>query len=148
MSKVKLKTIFLLSLIGVLFAAAVTLRQQLAPATEPGVFSCVGLSIFGLSPCPYGLAFFMILTGLSGGMLYWHKSWLLGLKIVSVGGVLFSGWVVWRELCLPALQQGPTYWETFSLARVPACAWGFLVFAAIMVLTLSEKQLPKTASVT
>ena len=38
-------------------------------------------------------------------------------------GVGFSGWVVWRELCLPLIQGGPVFGESFSLARVPACAW-------------------------
>lgn len=131
-------SIFILSVIGTLFAGSVTLRQYIAPATEPGIFSCVGFQIFGFSPCPYGLALFFILALLSG----WHlRVFVTHLKLVwplrffGIVGVIFSGWVGWRELVAPALALGPTYWEIFSIARVPACVWGFFVFLAVTVLT-------------
>ena len=142
MKRAYLITVLILSILGTLFAASVTLRQAIAPATEPGLFSCVGLSILGLSPCPYGLGLFSILTLLSAFMLYRQAVWLLWLRLTAVIGVGFSGWVVWRELCLPAIQLGPVFWETFSLARVPACAWGFLVFLAVALLVF----LPRTRS--
>jgi len=145
MNTARLRIIFILSTIGTLFAGTVTTKQIVAPATEPGLLSCVGLSILGLSPCPYGLALFIILAVLSGLMLYRQMKLTLWLKLSSIIGVVFSGWVVWRELCLPAIQKGPLFWETFSLARVPACAWGFLVFLAVLWLCFNLKR-PSVAS--
>jgi len=49
--------------------------------------------------------------------------------------VAFSGWVGWRELVNPALTLGQAYWQTFSLAHVPACVWGFFVFLAVAILS-------------
>lgn len=135
----KLRLIFILALAGTAFATVVSLRQWLAPTTEPGILSCVGLSILGLSPCPYGLGLFLLLTIISGLMIYQHKNWLKFLRLTAVAGVIFSGWVVWRELCLPAIQAGPVFWENFSLLNIPACAWGFLVFVSILILAYQLK---------
>lgn len=143
MNDKKLKLIFILSLLGVAFATTVTLRQFIAPTNEPGLLSCVGLSILGLSPCPYGLTLFAILAFVSCLMIYKGKDLLIWLKIFSLIGVIFSGWVVWREICLPAIQKGPVFWETFSLARVPACAWGFIVFLIVLILVLLLKSTAK-----
>ena len=140
----KLKVIFILAIVGAIFAGAVTARQLIAPATEPGIFSCVGLSIFGLSPCPYGLTLFLLLSVISGLMVWRQLSWHRWLQLVAAVGVGFSGWVVWRELCLPLIQGGPVFWESFSLARVPACAWGFIVFLVIFIITLTLRQPTKT----
>jgi len=132
---------FGLSILGTLFAVSVTARQYLAPTNEPGIFSCVGLKIFGLSPCPYGLAFFLLLAILSGSLL----TKPLTLKAVrwfqaaAVAGTIYAGWIVYRELVAPALALGSAWWDTFQLARVPACAWGFLVFIAVLVLALNLK---------
>ncbi|MBI5465800.1 MAG: hypothetical protein HY974_00755 [Candidatus Kerfeldbacteria bacterium] len=138
-----LKATFILSIIGTLFAGTVTLRQYLAPATEPGIFSCVGFKVLGLSPCPYGLTFFLILAVLSGLMFYQGQKYfaklLWPLRLVAWGGVIFSGWVGWRELVSPALTFGQTYWQTFALARVPACVWGLVVFLAVAILSLLLK---------
>lgn len=133
-----IKTIFSLSVLGTLFALTVTLRQAIAPTGEPGLLSCAGLSIWGLSPCPYGLALFTLAALLSGFSLFKTQrsaQLLWPLRLTATAGVLFSGWVAWRELCVPALALGRVYWETFSLARVPACVWGFFVFAAICSLS-------------
>ncbi len=141
-----LRAIVILSFVGVLFAGSVTLRQYVSPASEPGLFSCVGLSIFGLSPCPYGLALFVLLLIISGLMLLGKTAPQKGLpwlRLAGLGGVAFSGWVAWRELCAPALALGASYWDTFSAARVPACVWGFLVF--LMVAVLSFVYRPKAA---
>lgn len=127
-----------LSLLGTAFAGAVTLRQYIAPTNVPGVFSCVGLKLWGLSPCPYGLAIFFVLAVISwtswrGRHGLTRSAWW-GLRIMSLVGVLFSGWVVWRELAAPALALGSYYWQTFQVARVPACAWGFVVFVMVAIL--------------
>jgi hypothetical protein len=137
-----IRAVFILSLAGTLFAGSVTARQYISPAGEPGLFSCVGLSIFGLSPCPYGLALFISILVVSSLMLWTNLSFnrLLGwLRLVTTAGVLFSGWVAWRELCAPALAMGAAYWETFSLARVPACVWGFFIFLVVAVLAWVAK---------
>jgi hypothetical protein len=148
MNTTKLKLIFILSVAGSLFAATVTARQFLAPTGQPGILSCVGLSIFGLTPCPYGLTLFLLLTIFSGLILYRRLKLWLSLKLISLVGVLFSGWVVWREICLPAIQLGPVFWEQFAVSRIPACAWGFLVFLAIFILLLSTKpNLPSSSKV-
>ncbi len=136
-----LKIIFYLSVTGVIFAAIVTIRQIIAPATEPGIFSCVGLSILGLTPCPYGLTLFILLAILSGLMLKKQTKLLIWLKLTAVIGVIFSGWVSWRELCLPAIQKGPVFWETFALTRVSSCVWGFLIFLVIMLLAMYLKPM-------
>lgn len=143
-----LRAITILSFVGVLFAGSVTLRQYISPATEPGIFSCVGFKVLGLSPCPYGLALFVLLFLISALMLFNRLSEqkaLPWLRLTGVGGVAFSGWVVWRELGAPALALGASYWDTFSFARVPACAWGFLVFLAVGILVFvyrAKRQLP------
>ncbi|MFZ5391422.1 MAG: hypothetical protein ACOZAJ_04080 [Patescibacteria group bacterium] len=136
----KLKSIFILSLIGTLFALTVTIKQYIAPATEPGLFSCVGLTILGLSPCPFGLALFALL--LLSSLMAWRglTNWFsntLTIKILAWAGTLFAGWVGWREIGLPMLIRGfNDYWATFSLAAVPACVWGFFVFLAAAVISL------------
>ncbi len=142
------RALFTLSLVGLLFAGFVTTKQLIAPSSTPGVFSCVGLSIFGLSPCPYGLGLFAGLTVLTA-LVLWHTETVAlvwSLRAVAMVGLAFSGWVVWREVCAPALARGPAYWASFSLARVPACAWGFLVFLAIGLLTWRLQPPPKPAS--
>lgn len=135
-----LKIILVLSAIGTVFATSVTIKQFVAPATEPGIFSCVGLSIWGLSPCPYGLAIFTLLTLTSIYLIYKPNGPLCLLRFFSVLGVVFSGWVVWRELCLPAIELGRDFWETFSIARVPACAWGFVFFLAVFIIQWFVKK--------
>lgn len=142
----KLKIIFCLAIVGTIFASLVTARQFISPATEPGVFSCVGLSIYGLSPCPYGLTIYIFITLISGLILYKQKELINWLRLISFGGVIFSGWVAWREICLPALQKGPLFWETFSIARVPACVWGFFVFVIIFILSLQLKSTKPTVA--
>lgn len=135
-----LKAIFYLSLLGTLFALTVTLRQYVAPTDQPGILSCVGLKIWGLSPCPYGLTLFFLLWLTAGLMLkrLWRgKLALISLRLLAVGGVLFSGWVAWRELGLPLVAKGSYFWETFSLAAIPACVWGLAVFLAIAILAFS-----------
>lgn len=138
-----LRTLVILATIGTLFAGSVTARQYIRPTDVPGIFSCVGLSIWGLSPCPYGLALFMLIlivaVILLTGKIEIQKG-LPYLRISTVGGVLFSGWVVWRELGVPALTLGAYYWQTFSVARVPACAWGFIVFLAVAILSFVLKS--------
>src|SRR5437870_5545815 len=97
------RALFILSLIGLLFAGFVTTKQFLAPSGVPGVFSCVGLSIFGLTPCPYGVGLFAALTALSA-LALWRRSTsalVWALRLVALLGVAFSGWVVWREICAP-----------------------------------------------
>jgi hypothetical protein len=139
------RILFSLSLLGFLFAGAVTTRQFVSPATTPGVFSCVGLSIFGFSPCPYGVAIFGTLALVAATMLWGMptstKVWVF--RGVSLLGVAFSGWVVWREICVPALARGVSYWSTFSVARVPACAWGFLLFVAVAALAWRKTLRPQ-----
>ncbi len=142
----KIKSLIILSLVGTLFALTVTLRQYISPATEPGFFSCVGLKILGLSPCPYGLAIFALL--LLSSLLAWQNfnNWLSSnwsIKILAWAGTLFAGWVGWREIGLPMMIRGfSDWWQTFSLATVPACVWGFFVFlaAAIISLSLPDKK--------
>ncbi len=128
-----------LSTVGTFFAGTVTLRTLIAPASQPGLFSCVGLKVLGLSPCPFGLGLFALLAAYSWylvkGTLGTRS--LLTLRLIAAAGLTFSGWVAWRELFLPALTLGSRYWETFQLARVPACVWGFLVFLASFALTLN-----------
>lgn len=142
----KLKIIFSLAIVGFIFATSVTIRQFIAPATQPGIFSCVGLSIFGLTPCPYGVAIFFLIA-LSSGLLLFNKIInLFSLRLFSFVGVIFSGWVVWREICLPALQLGPVFWETFSISRVPACAWGFIIYVVIFILQFSLHQASSSAT--
>lgn len=124
-----------LGALGTLFAGGVTLRSYIAPATEPGIFSCVGFKVFGYSPCPYGLTLFFLITLLAA--LMWkipnlYPRLRTPLLVLAIVGVLFSGWVAWREIGLPAVTLGNVFWQSFSLAKVPACAWGFVVF----VLTL------------
>lgn len=146
-----LLAIFYLSTLGTLFAASVTVRQAVAPATQPGFFSCVGLSVFGLSPCPYGLGIFALLALMSGFVVWGSLSLsraIWPLRAVGLVGVVFSGWVVWREVCLPAITLGQLFWERFSLARVPACAWGFLVFIAVFVLSLRLRREPPSGLAT
>lgn len=148
----KLVYIFWLSLVGTLFAGSVTLRQYIAPTNIPGVFSCVGLKLWGLSPCPYGLAIFLVLA-LVSWRAWRGKSGLTNtlfvlLRLFSLIGVLFSGWVVWRELLAPAVTLGSAYWDTFSVARVPACAWGFVVFVAVAVLCWLMPSTSKTTEPT
>jgi|GEM_PF-2509042 hypothetical protein len=140
-----LKSTFILSVIGTLFAGSVTLRAYISPATEPGIFSCVGFKIFGWSPCPYGLAIFLALAIISGLMFYrpqiYYFKFLALLKGLALIGVAFSGWVGWRELVNPALTLGQSYWESFSIGQVPACVWGFLVFLAVGILSWRLKPM-------
>ncbi len=138
-----LKTIFYLSLLGTVFANAVTIRGLIAPATTPGIFSCVGLKILGWSPCPYGLTLFtllLIISGLiiSGRLLLSTYYWLL--LGVAWLGVAFSAWVGYRELILPGLARGIEYWQNFNPWLVPACVWGFLVFLIVAILTTLIKS--------
>ncbi|MBU1039265.1 hypothetical protein KKC17_03545 [Patescibacteria group bacterium] len=139
-----LKSISCLSCLGTLFALTVTLRQYIAPANEPGIFSCVGLKIFGLSPCPFGLGFFALLLLSSLLALRQKSNWFSSPKTIRFfawAGTLFSGWVAWREIGLPILIRGlSNYWQTFSLAQVPACVWGFFVFLAVAILSLYYKN--------
>lgn len=142
----KIKSVFILSVIGILFAGGVMLRGYLAPTTEPGIFSCVGFTILGYSPCPFGLAFFLLIAITSGLMLLniFFQRWLLcATKIFSIGGIIFSGWVGWRELGLPLLIKGSYFWDTFSVATIPACVWGFLVFLAVGIIIIGVKPEPK-----
>jgi len=141
-----LKTIFILSVIGTLFALTVTLRQYLAPTNEPGLLSCVGLKIFGLSPCPYGLTFFILLTLSSRAALLGSTKWFsqpLSLRLLALAGATLAGWVGWREIGLPWLLRGQDFLLTFSLAKVTACVWGFFVFLAVAILSLSWRSKPK-----
>lgn len=137
-----IKPIFYLSCLGTLFALVVTLRQYIAPASQPGIFSCVGFKIWGLSPCPYGLTLFALLFIISGLIISQRlvSSWAgCILRFLAWGGVIFSGWVGWREIGLPLMAKGGYFWETFSLATVPACVWGFFVFLAVAILTCFYK---------
>lgn len=142
----KIKSVFILSVIGALFAGSVMLRGYLAPTNEPGIFSCVGFTIFGYSPCPYGLAFFFLMSITSGLILlniFYHRWLLIATKILSLGGILFSGWVAWRELGLPMITKGSYFWDAFSVGSIPACVWGFIVFMAIGIIIIRVRPEPK-----
>ncbi len=138
----KINLVFILSVIGTLFAGSVMLRGYFAPTTEPGIFSCVGFTVLGYSPCPFGLGFFLLMSITSGLILlniFYHRWLLLATKLLSLGGILFSGWVAWRELGLPMIIKGAYFWETFRIATVPACVWGFLVFLAVGIIIVGIK---------
>ena len=144
----QLKAIFYLSVLGTAFASIVTWRSVIAPSSTHGIFSCVGLKVLGWSPCPYGLTIFTLLTVLSGLIISGHllittkNYWLF--NGVAWLGVVFAGWVGYRELILPALARGNDYWQNFNPWAVPACVWGFFVFLAVAILMITVKPATPT----
>ena len=98
-----------LATLGSAFAGFVTLRTFIAPATQPGLFSCVGLKVLGTSPCPFGLGLFALLAGYSWYLVAatLNQNRLLVLRLIATAGLAFSGWIASRELALPALTLGP-----------------------------------------
>lgn len=124
------KLIWALSLSGVLFAGYLTGVKLL---TGTCAFN-EGCPLFlGYPTCWYGLAMYVAMTIAASLALLGKVSPLPAFRIVRAFagvGVLFSGFYTFQEL--------PKIWRegvSAYLLGLPTCAYGFLVFVTILILS-------------
>lgn len=125
------KTLFLLSLAGTAFSgylSGVKLFSKTCAFGETCPF------FLGYPACYYGFVLFLLLTVLSG-MLLWGsantRKTLNLLGVISVLGVLFAGYYTLIEL--PVLFSAG--FSAYMLG-LPTCALGLVFFVAVLVVAL------------
>lgn len=70
-----------------------------------------------------------------------HKNTLMAILVISIAGLMFSGYLSYYELfaengCSDAVISCGT--KKVEIADLPACVYGFAMYAVIFLLTLTS----------
>ncbi len=126
----KIIAIYILSLCGVLFSGYLSAVKFFTNTCALGITCPVFL---GIPACYFGFAMFLLLLILSA-MILWGKinikKGLIEVVELSVLGVIFAGYYTFREITVLFTQGPSTYFSS-----LPVCAFGFIFFAAVCVLS-------------
>ena len=131
----KFKTIFIAILLAGLGGAAMSGYLSWFNLWGPGCtnafLKCGGpepILIFGLPTCVYGFFMFLLTAILAviGMMKTNMRAYLNALLVVTIVGVLFSGFLTYYELFV----------QDYELSSLPACAYGLILYAIALVFTV------------
>jgi len=127
--------LFLLSLAGTAFSGYLSGVKLF---TKTCAFGETCPIFLGYPACYYGFVLFLLLTVLSG-MLIWgnadSRKTLNTLTVISILGVLFAGYYTLGEL--PLLFSAGISAYVFGL---PTCALGFVFFVAVLLIALTLRK--------
>lgn len=127
--------LFLLSLAGTAFSGYLSGVKLF---TKTCAFGETCPIFLGYPACYYGFVLFLLLTVLSGILLWVNsntRKTLNTLTVISILGVLFAGYYTLGEL--PVLFSAGLSAYMFGL---PTCALGFVFFVAVLLIALTLRK--------
>jgi len=129
-------SVLALSLAGTLFAgylAGTKLITGSCALSEPCPY------VLGYPACWYGFGMFvmMFIVSLRGRFMLTKQTTMcrIGMRVVSLAGVLFAGTLVAKEIPMMFSSFAPSY-----AMGLPSCAYGLLFYIAIAVLSFFRED--------